>query len=275
MALLHSALLVLILAVQETEDGFIGPPPPPGLADEEDARLGELTDEERARLAFGTGFDERFSAHRLNYAILGNDDLKMQLSFKYRIVSDAAVYVAFTNVIAWDVYEPSFPYRDINFNPEIFYRLAVDAERGIHLDLGYWHNSNGEEGPDSRSWDRLVARGLIPGSLLGREFVVAPALYHTLDTESRNDDIEDFLGNWELGFLWHNLLSPDEEGDDIDLILEVIGGKGTLQLGAQYRLDSYKWNPHLFAQLFSGYGDTLIEYDERKTELRFGLSFYE
>lgn len=275
----HLSSLVILLAplVQlgtesSVDDEFVGPPAPPQL---EGSRGGELTDEERRAIVFGPGFGERFSAHRLNYAVAGVNDLKMQLSFKYRFVRDAPAFVAFTNVIGWDIYEDSYPYRDINFQPELFYRFDVRADQEIRLDLGYWHNSNGKDGDESRAWDRLFARGIVPGTLWGREFVAIPSLFTTVGRGRRNPDIDEFLGEWELGFVWTDVISPDEPGDDLDLLLNLWGGEGTVQLGLQYRLETYRWNPHLFAQFFSGYGDTLIEYDERKTEFRVGLSFYE
>ena len=42
----------------------------------------------------GTGDNEVWSPHLLNYAAIGPDDLKMQLSFKYRAARDHNIYAS-------------------------------------------------------------------------------------------------------------------------------------------------------------------------------------
>jgi len=225
----------------------------------------------------GTGNDETWSKHRLNYAILGGDDLKQQISFKYRAASELDLFLAFTSIIVWDIYEDSLPILDITFQPELFYR-AMSKDNAYSFDTGYWHNSNGKDGSASRAWDRLFVRGNYLGSLLDRECVVSATAYVTLYESDKNGDIGEYLGNWDVDFAWRSLIDP--QADDLDLLLTLVAGRdevpfdrGQLQLGLRYRIPNARFNPRLFAQYFLGYGDTLLEYNYKKSTLRLGLAF--
>ena len=260
--------------VPDTGEGAAAPDGPLAAAPEVPLLGGRLTEEQRRVMIYGTGYGEEFSLHKPNYFAVGAHDLKMQLSFKYRFVRDAPAYVSFTNISAWEIDEDSNPNRDIDFNPEVFYRWRVRTPVDCHVDTGYWHMSNGVAGSNSRNWDRLFVRGIFEGRLLGRPLVATPAGYYTLTRSDPDVDLGKYLGSWDAGFLWSDLLYPDAPGNDLDLYVDVVGGKRSLTVGLQYRLEEYRFNPNLYLQLFTGYGDTQLEYNERKTELRLGMSFY-
>jgi hypothetical protein len=63
------------------------------------------------------------------YILFGNkdDQVKVQLSFKYDlfygIINNLGLYLAYTQLMDWRLYDKSSPFRDINFNPEVFWRL--------------------------------------------------------------------------------------------------------------------------------------------------------
>jgi phospholipase A1 len=229
-------------------------------------------------LTLGDGAREQFSLHKLNYVALGSNDLKLQLSFKYRFLLNVPAYASFTNTIAWDIYEPKDPSRDVTYNPELFYRWRVADPWPGFLDTGYWHASNGRgDEPEKRSLDRLFARGLFDVDLLGRHLLVTPTAYLTLATSEYSPDIDDYLGRWELGLVWKDLLGPDQPGNDLDLLVDIvdpIASEGSVTIGLLLRLEDTAWSPNIYVQYFSGYGDTMLEYAEHRTELRFGMTFY-
>lgn len=243
--------------------------------DERDAQLDPVYDRD---LILGDQAREQFSLHRLNYAAMGANDLKLQLSFKYRFLEQVPAFVSFTNVIVWDIYEPRDPTRDAMYNPEIFYRWRLAKPTPFFFDAGYWHASNGRgDEPEKRSLDRFFVRGLLDFELLGRPLLATPTGYLTASESVHSPDIEDYLGQWELGLVWKDLFSPGEPGSDLDLLIDIVdpvSAEGSYTVGLQLRLEDYLWSPNLYVQYFSGYGDTLLEYNERKTELRFGMTFY-
>jgi len=114
-----------------------------------------------------------FSLHKDNYFILysklnqheeiydANDDeeVQFQLSFKLDLVqfSKGKVVVAYTQKSFFQVFDDdnSRPFRETNYNPEVFYRLGDNFN---FIDLGYEHESNGMEDPKSRSWDKVYLK---------------------------------------------------------------------------------------------------------------------
>lgn len=48
--------------------------------------------------------------------------------------------------------------------------------------------------------------------------------------------------------------------------------RGSIEVALSYRIPNARLKPRLYLQFFSGYGDTLIEYNERKSTVRFGVA---
>ena len=48
--------------------------------------------------------------------------------------------------------------------------------------------------------------------------------------------------------------------------------RGSHEVSLLYKIPNARFNARLYLQYFSGYGDTLIEYNERKSVLRFGVA---
>ena len=101
-----------------------------------------------------------FSAYKPTYFLLGKKDGKGQISFKARLAEGIPLYLGYSQLMMWDIFNSSAPMRDINFNPEMFYRFQLGPdERPRWLDFGIFeHESNGLNGNDSRSWNRSSLR---------------------------------------------------------------------------------------------------------------------
>ncbi len=87
------------------------------------------------------------------------NEFKYQFSFKVTPFKTAhsGLSFAYTQKAFWQIFDPSksSPFREINHNPEVFWRMGGDNLFG---DIGFEHESNGEEDPKSRSWDRIYLR---------------------------------------------------------------------------------------------------------------------
>jgi len=115
-----------------------------------------------------------FSIYKDNYFISGvptnrnigstTADAKYQISFKQvvtreKLPLDAYIYLTYTQKSFWNIYEDSFPFRDVNFNPSVAIAKPVfsktDRLKGL-ISLSVQHESNGRDSIFSRSWNRVT-----------------------------------------------------------------------------------------------------------------------
>ncbi len=132
------------------------------------------TPSERDRAPETTTLPGRLRIHRPNYVLPltwpddGTDDadaeLKFQVSLKHPI-GGWPLYFGYTQTAYWRWLDEqrSRPFREINFNPELWYRVRPGRLPWrwldwLGLDFGVEHESNGEDVPASRSWNRVYAR---------------------------------------------------------------------------------------------------------------------
>jgi len=81
-----------------------------------------------------------------------------QMSAKHRLFN-TRFYFAYTQISFWQAWdhEHSAPFRETNYNPEVFYRTQLIPYQGgfFGADLGFEHESNGQKPPITRSWNLL------------------------------------------------------------------------------------------------------------------------
>lgn len=217
--------------------------------------------------------------NKLNYITLGGNDAKLQFSFKYRPVDSFNLFFAYTNLIIWDVFEDSQPYRDINFTPEVFYRFENGRTGPLSFDVGYWHSSNGQDGADSRTWDRFSLRFNALLNVRDIDFYWLTSFYQTASKGHQNEDISQYLGFWETSLYASRILGRHEENLDLQIVIRSgehgdFYHRGSVELGAKYRLNIVRWDPYLYLQYFKGYAETLLHYNQENEELRAGLAFF-
>lgn len=228
--------------------------------------------------------------HEPIYFLVGGHDkraARFQFSFRYRLFDDhglvgeafpvvRGLYFGFTQTSLWDLSSDSKPFRDSSFRPSLFYQWrASDPASGGSLAFagGYEHESNGRDGEDSRSIDTLFLRADARYYLAdGRTYLgAAPKLWFYLDKED-NPDIARYRGYAELGL---------RAGRDDGLMLTGLlrrgtAGKESVQLDLSYPVRRSIFSgvgAFLHLQYFKGYGETLLDYDERRgSRFRIGLS---
>ena len=202
-------------------------------------------------------------------------EAKFQLSFKARLWADddrdLGVWFAYTQQNQWQVYngDLSSPFRETNYMPELFVNLrpgiALGEWRLNQLNFGYNHQSNGRADPISRSWDRLfVEAGIERG-----DFALLAKAWTRIelgDYEDDNPDITDYLGYGELTGIWK------AGGHSFTAMLRgnPSTGKGAGQLTW---MSPPLWGPmKAYAQVFSGYGESMIDYDWNQTTFGVGVA---
>lgn len=201
-----------------------------------------------------------------------------QMSAKYRLF-DTGIYLAYTQISFWQSYDyrNSSPFRDTNYNPEIFYRCEPRACRSGRLsaDAGIEHESNGQLVPLSRSWNNVyVAPWYQRGDLLlyARLRYRIPERAKTTPDDAEGDDnpdLTDYLGYSDLHAYYRFAA-----GHQIHLTMRgVIGsGRGNASLGYSCQLPRAEGS-HLMLRLSHGYGESLMDYRKSISRVGIGLMF--
>lgn len=207
-------------------------------------------------------------------------EAKFQLSLKVPIAhwGELQFYGAFTGTFFWQSYSSdiSNPFRESNYMPELFVTRPVHWQFGPVesqlLSFGFIHQSNGQDVPQSRSWNRLFFRYIFRTGDYYWSFkpwwrIPEDAKSGPMDTDGDdNPDIEHYLG--------HFLLSVTRVfGDqtvDIKLRNNLHRHNNAGSVQVDYTFPLYGRFKGIF-QVFSGYGDSLINYNDYENRVSFGI----
>ena len=206
-----------------------------------------------------------------------NIETVFQLSVKKPIAYNffglkESINFAYTQKSWWQLYADSSPFRETNYKPEVFVMIPYgkkDKTSLKALKFGLLHESNGQSQAKSRSWNRLYAQSYFQFSNL----FFSPRIWYRIPenaNEDDNPDLEDYLGYGDLTFnlpykkhTFKLLLRNNLKFDD--------SNKGFAELNWTFPLLNSK-NTFGFVQMSSGYGDSLIDYDEKINRISFGIS---
>ncbi|MEE4146473.1 MAG: phospholipase A [Halieaceae bacterium] len=208
----------------------------------------------------------------------GSDaNAQIQLSFKLRLYEPIDktsreflhnLYFGYTQPAFWDLSSYSKPFIDTNYIPSFFYYIPntdwrVDGN-AVGIAAGYEHESNGKDGIETRSIDVLFVRPYFSfGDTRDFHWTVSPKIYAYIEKDE-NSDIADYRGYGDFHVSY---------GKDNDWQAAWILRKGTstekfsAELQGTYPLN--QWFPgvagYLMLQAFSGYGEYLLDYNERES----------
>jgi phospholipase A1 len=212
---------------------------------------------------------------------LQSAEMKFQLSLKTKLVEglfdgQGNVWAAYTQSSRWQVYNgaQSRPFRETNYEPELMLVFGTDynllGARGKLLGLSLNHQSNGRASNLSRSWNRVIGMaGFEQGdwTLMLRPWWRIPEAQGSDD----NADIADMLGRGDLVLskLWGQHL--------VSLQLRHSLRKGSAAHGSAMLDWSFPLLGNLkgHLELFTGQGESLIDYNFRQTRVGLGLSLIE
>jgi phospholipase A1 len=201
-----------------------------------------------------------------------------QLSAKHRLFG-TRFYFAYTQISFWQAYDynNSSPFRETDYNPELFYRSRPLPFHSGHFgaDLGFEHESNGQKPPLSRSWNLLYISPYYYGSNL---LLYVKFRYRIPEEEKEfpesavgddNPDITDFYGYSDIHIyykIWRDHL--------VHLMLRgnISTGKGGMSLN--YSLPVPNSEGSFFSlRLSQGYGESLVDYNKSITRIGVGIMF--
>lgn len=237
----------------------------------------------------GNAFLANLSANEPIYAVYGpgtDDEARIQLSFRYQLFGSHAreggkslgdgLYFAYTQRMFWDLGAKSSPFRNIDFQPEVFYVTppkALSDAATVSAQIGMRHESNGRDGDFSRSLNTVYIAPMAAFSLGGDlRLMVAPRAWFYAGDLSDNPDIRRYRGNTGL------LVEIGEESGlrlSTSSRFNLGSGKGAISGDLSYplrRLLGGGPDFYLFAQSFTGYGENLLDYNKRVNRLRLGVA---
>lgn len=205
------------------------------------------------------------------------NEAKFQISINkpitYNLLGlNETINFGYTQKSWWQIYSDSSPFRETNYAPEVYMIAPYTNHENSLLKaykVGFLHESNGQHGAESRSWNRLYLEGYLQYSNL---FVVPRVWYRIPEKSSSDDnpDIEKYLGYGDVNVIYaygeHTfklLLRNNLRFNDHN--------KGFAQANWIFPLTKAK-NTFGFFQLSSGYGDSLIDYDREINRISFGIS---
>lgn len=218
------------------------------------------------------------------YDLNKDDDRKpFETSFQFSIEKPIAynffglgesISGAYTQKSFWQTSSDSSPFRETNYKPEIFIQFPYNNSETLKgLKLSLIHESNGRNLEESRSWNRLYMESYLQFSSL---FVI-PRVWYRIPEKSDDDDNSDIYKYYGYGDL--TLLYPYKK-HTFELMLRNnirfnSQNKGAAQLNWTFPLPEFLSTPNSygFLQVFSGYGESLIDYDRETNKIGLGIAF--
>ena len=218
-------------------------------------------------------------------------EMRLQLSVRTKIAQGLLVdetderdslWLAYSQQSYWQLFTPqlSRPFRSTDHEPEIIYVAPLQSPDPSRWRLrlggvGLVHQSNGQSLPLSRSWNRVY---LMAGAERGA-LQLHGRLWQRLggDGDDDNPRISDFIGRGELRAVWRS----DRRNLWSATVRHALrsNGRGSVRLEWFRSLGDDGLGPpgglQLHTQIFHGYGDSLLDYNHRRTMFSIGLSLVE
>jgi len=208
-------------------------------------------------------------------------EVKFQLSLQFNwwnqpFGPNTAFYAAYSQVSFWQAYnsrvfgaDASAPFRETDYEPEFgldlttHYRLAGLTFKKVRF--SFIHQSNGQGGARSRSWNRLAVatafeRGRFAGGI--RAWYRLPESAQDDD----NPDITHYLGHGDLllAYKWHDQTISATLRNNLRH-----NNRGSVQLDYSFPLTKRVKG---YVQYFNGYGESLIDYNRSVSRIGIGIA---
>jgi len=197
-------------------------------------------------------------------------EFKAQLSLLFplwrNLFKGTGLFASYTQLSYWQFYAKSQYFRETNYEPAIFLRRHILAN--AEWRLGLVHQSNGRGLPYERSWNRAFLDFRISGEKWLISLKPWFLIFKSDSSNVHNPDIADYLGYGRV------LLAYKIRRQTFSLMfrnaLESGFKRGAVELTWSFPLFSTKLKG--MVQFFSGYGQSLIEYNHYTNSAGVGIA---
>ena len=186
-----------------------------------------------------------------------------------------SISASYTQKSFWQTAKKSSPFRETNYEPEIFvqfpYKNSSNVLKGYKVALN--HVSNGKNDEMSRSWNRAYLEGYFQFANL---FII-PKVWYRIPERTEDDDnpdIQKYYGSGDLTFLYAYKKHTFELALRNNLRFSQ-SNKGSAEVNWTFPLPEFLSASDTYGmlQIFSGYGNNLIDYDTEVHKIGFGIAF--
>ena len=200
-------------------------------------------------------------------------ETKFQISLAKPLFYDVfglreSLVAAYTQTSWWQITKTSAPFRETNYQPEIFLNFASPKyleKIGVkNLKFGLLHESNGRDGTNSRSWNRAY----VQGDFVYGDLTISPRVWSVIGEKNDNKEILNYIGHGDLRLsyklndqIFSLMLRNNLHFDKTN--------KGAAEIS--YMFPIFSSGVYGYLQYFTGYGESLIDYDRHTDKV--GLGF--
>jgi len=224
-----------------------------------------------------------------NSVAYNNIEAELQVSLKLGVGSNLfglneKYYLAYTHKAFWQIYTESSPFRETNYTPEAFVVFPVSdmtsmfQVRSLKFALAHTSNGIGEthdatiytyhyEDPDNLSRSLNYVYG---EATFQHETLITELRLHLRLPESRTDDDNpDYMKYYGFSrvklsyFMQKHMITAMARGN-------FFSGKGAFETTYSYPIMN---DTYIYAKIFTGYGESRIDYNNYITKLSIGFSF--
>lgn len=224
-----------------------------------------------------------FGLYKDNYFVFGppigqkitkeNTNVKFQISIAHKLTRSTLpfgtyLYLFYTQKVFWNVLENSMPMSDLNFNPGIGLAKPLFVRNRFIGKVFFLieHESNGRDGAQSRSWNKISLGGNI---MIDPNLTVSGKVWIPIIDGMNNRDILDYSGIYQIGV---QVTTTNKRFSGSVLLTKRRGWN--LNYNTTLELAFRIWkrdNQFLFLQYYNGYGEGLLEYNKFHSQLRLGI----
>jgi len=235
-------------------------------------------------LPFGIA-NKPYTTHLYSAIPYDKKEAEIQVSLKLQVAQNLfglheRYYLAYTQQAFWQIYIDSAPFRESLYNPEGFVVFPISDKKSMFhmrsLKIAVAHKSNGQPNttnvPEfngfniSKSINYLYATLRLQHDALITDFTLLSPFPGNANLDD-NPDLMKYLGYTKIKFTYfynEHMFSLMARGN-IDSM------KGAIEATYSYPLRKHK--SYLYIKLFTGYVESLIDYNNDITKFSIGVSF--